>query len=124
MEQAQQQKLWYPIYEVCRRTNAAQIPYEEFSCIVQQRMTTSNNDSAMMMTMMWSWLHSTYQSYVCLFVRVKICYLALSFIAHSIQHTSLTHTLKHTLNPSIQHTLQNIIIASNCHSTRSTIVIP
>ena len=62
-----EQKLWYPIYNHCVRHNAANIPYEEFSCILQESMKGGEGgggESFSMLQSVRAFLYSTYQSYV------------------------------------------------------------
>ena len=90
-----QQRLWYPIYNICVRTNAANIQYEEFSCILHQSIQETPNAIKAL-------FYSTYQSYVssvCVFLfayMLACCYccwlllmcvcvwLALSFFESTI----------------------------------------
>ena len=70
-----QQRLWYPIYNICVRTNAANIQYEEFSCILHQSIQETPNAIK-------AFFYSTYQSYVwsvcvCLFICLHVAIVLL-----------------------------------------------
>ena len=129
------QRLWYPIYnttdDICVRTNAANIQYEEFSCILFQSMKESPN-------VMKSFLYSTYQSYVFLFVFFFILLVVVvvvvrfcspsNFPSSSSSQSLLsshTHTCIYIPIPSIatttEHTRTHTV--SNCPLIRSIIVM-
>jgi hypothetical protein len=57
-----EQKLWYPIYNHCVRRNAADIPYEEFSCILQESIQAGEEGELSMIQSVKAFLYSTYQS--------------------------------------------------------------